>query len=235
MIKGQIHSIQSLGTVDGPGIRFVVFMQGCPFRCSCCHNPDTWDFNGGKEVSVEEIIEKLHRCRGYFGEKGGLTVSGGEPLCQAEFVANLFSAAKANGINTCLDTAGLPLTGDVEKVLSLSDRVLLDVKFSNGEQYDRHVGASLSATLEFLDRLSELSIPTTLRRVIIPGLNDTEADTLWLKALAESHKNVDGVELLPFRKLCAPKYEALGIEFPLADTETPSTEKMDGLKALLLG
>ena len=233
MTKGRIHSFQSLGTVDGPGIRFVVFMQGCALRCGCCHNPDTWELSEGNEYTSDEVLEKILRCRGYFGEKGGLTVSGGEPLLQTEFVSELFAKARANGINTCLDTAGAPLKRGVNEVFSLCDRVLLDVKYSSDEDYRKYVGCPLAFATDTLDELCRRNIPTTLRRVIIPELNDSESDTLWLKNLGSSHPNVDGIELLPFRKLCTPKYEALGIEFPFAHVPTPSPEKMAELNQIL--
>ena len=233
MTKGRINSFQSLGTVDGPGVRFVVFMQGCALRCGCCHNPDTWELSGGNEFSAEEVFKKVLRCRGYFGKQGGLTVSGGEPLLQTEFVCLLFSLARENGINTCLDTAGAPLTENVKGVFSLCDRVLLDVKYSSDGQYRKYVGCPLSFATDTLDELCRQNIPTTLRRVIIPGLNDTAEDTLWLKALAESHPNADGIELLPFRKLCTPKYEALGIKFPFDHIPTPTTEKMAELNRII--
>ena len=233
MTKGRIHSFQSLGTVDGPGVRFVVFMQGCALRCGCCHNPDTWELSGGNEFSPEEVLDKILRCRGYFGDRGGLTISGGEPLLQTEFVCRLFSLAKQNGINTCLDTAGAPLTDGVREVFDLCNRVLLDVKYSTDEDYRRFVGCPLSFATDTLDELCRKNIPATLRRVIIPGLNDTAEDTLWLKNLAKNHANVDGIELLPFRKLCAPKYEALGIDFPFEHIPTPSPEKMAELNGIL--
>ncbi|MBR6772790.1 MAG: pyruvate formate lyase-activating protein [Clostridia bacterium] len=235
MTRGRIHSFQSLGTVDGPGVRFVVFMQGCALRCGCCHNPDTWDLNGGTEFTADSVLDKILRCRGYFGEKGGLTVSGGEPLLQPEFLIELFEKARSNGINTCLDTAGAPITSAVGDVFSLCDRVLLDVKYSSDADYRRYVGCSLDVAIQTLDELARRNIPTTLRRVIIPSLNDSAEDALWLRDLALSRKNVDGIELLPFRKLCVPKYEALGKSFPFSDIPTPSPEKMaelNGISAL---
>ena len=130
-IKGRVHSFQSLGTLDGPGVRFVVFMQGCPLRCRCCHNPDTWECEGGEEYTPSEIIEKVTRYREYFGEKGGITLSGGEPLLQASFAECLFSLSKSAGINTCLDTSGIILTDEVKRLLAVTDRVLLEIKYTN--------------------------------------------------------------------------------------------------------
>ena len=172
--KGIIHSIQSLGTVDGPGVRFVVFMQGCNLRCGCCHNPDTWEMSDGKVTIADELIAKAVRYKEYFGDDGGITVSGGEPLLQADFVRELFSLCKHEGIHTCLDTSGSILNADVKALLDVTDRVLLDVKYTDDSLYQQHVGCSLSVVLDFLSYLDEKKIPTTLRQVIIPTLNDSE-------------------------------------------------------------
>ena len=142
-IKGYIHSIQSLGTLDGPGVRFVVFLQGCNLRCKCCHNPDTWECGVGKEYTPEEIVSRALRFREYFGRDGGITVSGGEPLLQADFVRTVFELCHNEGINTCLDTSGSILTDKVKSLLSVTDRVLLDVKYTNDEDYLKNVGCSI--------------------------------------------------------------------------------------------
>ena len=230
---GKVHSLQSLGTVDGPGVRFVVFMQGCPLRCGCCHNPDTWDFSGGTEYTAQEIVRKAVRFKEYFGEKGGVTVSGGEPLLQAEFVKELFELCHNEGINTCLDTSGCMLDDAVKELLKVTDRVLLDVKYTDAEDYRRHVGCELSQVLDFLDYLDGQGIPTTLRQVIIPTLNDSEDNVLKLKEIADAHKCVDGVELLPFRKICQTKYSEMGIEFKFGRLPEPDPEKTAFLQELL--
>ena len=230
---GRVHSIQSLGTVDGPGVRFVVFMQGCPLRCGCCHNPDTWDFSGGTEYTPQEVVQKAVRFKEYFGEKGGVTVSGGEPLLQAEFVKELFELCHNEGINTCLDTSGCVLNDGVKELLKVTDRVLLDIKYTNAEDYRRYVGCELASVLEFLAYLDGQEIPTTLRQVIIPTLNDSENNILKLKSIAEAHKCVDGVELLPFRKICQTKYSEMGIEFKFANLPEPDSEKMALLQEVL--
>ena len=167
-MNGRIHSFQSLGALDGPGIRYVVFMQGCPLRCSCCHNPDTWSFDDGKEFSAEEIIAKAVRYKDYFGNEGGITVSGGEPLMQAEFVNELFELCHKAGINTCLDTSGCVMNDEVKKLLNVTDRVLLDIKYVSDELYRRHVGCDLNIVIQFLEYLDSENIPVTLREVIIP-------------------------------------------------------------------
>ncbi len=230
---GRVHSVQTLGTLDGPGVRFVVFTQGCPLRCACCHNPDTWDKCGGKEYSAAELAAKAERYREYFGRDGGVTLSGGEPLLQAEFSAAFFAEAKARGLSTCLDTSGCILDEGVETLLSVTDRALLDIKYPTDELYKKYVGCSIEKPLEFLSVLDRMKIPTILRQVIIPSLNDTEESMAFLRGLKEKHSCIDGIELLPFRKLCTVKYDNLNIPFPLADTPEPSREIMDKLKQCL--
>ena len=232
-MTGRVHSFQSLGAVDGPGIRFVVFLSGCNLRCGCCHNPDTWDINSGTEYSAEEIVNKAKRYKEYFGEDGGITLSGGEPLLQADFVREIFSLAHAEGINTCLDTSGSLLSDKIKELLSVTDRVLLDIKYTSEEDYKKYVGCSLSSPLLFLDCLEERKIKTTLRQVIISTLNDTEENIKRLKKIADSHPTVDSVELLPFRKVCEVKYENMKIPFPFAHLPEPTPEKMKELNALL--
>ncbi len=223
---GKVHSIQSLGTVDGPGVRFVVFMQGCPLRCGCCHNPDTWDLSGGTEYTPEEIVEKVIRFKEYFGEKGGITVSGGEPLLQAEFVKEVFDLCHKKGINTCLDTSGCVMNDEVKALLSVCDRVLLDIKYTNAEDYYEYVGCEMSVVVEFLDYLNGQGIPTTLRQVIIPTLTDDEENAEKIKSIADAHTCVDKIELLPFRKICQTKYIEMGIPFRFGNLPEPDFVKM---------
>ena len=232
-MEGRIHSFQSLGTVDGPGVRFVAFLQGCPLRCGCCHNPDTWDPQAGTVYTAEEVVRRALRCRSYFGETGGVTLSGGEPLLQADFAAEIFRLCHENGINTCLDTSGCVPAEQVSALLSFTDRVLLDVKYVTEEQYRAHVGCSLDAPLRFLSHINGLNIPVTLRQVTIPTLNDTEEAVWALRSIAEKHPCVDKIELLPFRKICQTKYDHLGIPFPFGHLPTPDEGKMAQLKALL--
>lgn len=232
-ITGHVHSIQSMGTLDGPGVRFVIFLQGCPLRCKCCHNPDTWDTSGGAEYTAEELVKKAIRYKEYFGEDGGITVSGGEPLLQAEFVKELFELCHKNGINTCLDTSGCILTDAVKEMLNVTDRVLLDIKYTSDSLYRENVGCSMDAPLSFLDYLGEVNIPTTLRQVIIPTKNDNGENILALKGIADAHGNVDKIELLPFRKICQVKYDKMGIKFPFGDLPEPTKEKMTELEEKL--
>lgn len=232
-MEGRIHSLQSLGTLDGPGIRFVVFMQGCNLRCGCCHNPDTWLLSGGTTYTALELVQKVLRYQEYFGEKGGITVSGGEPLLQPEFVRELFRLCHEAGINTCLDTSGSILNESCKKLLDETDRVLLDVKYTSDEFYKTYVGCSYELVLKFLSYLNERQIPVTLRQVIIPTLNDHEGNILELKRVAENYPCVDKVELLPFKKICQVKYDNMHLEFPFGHLPVPTKESVTALKKLL--
>lgn len=215
--SGRIHSFQSMGAVDGPGLRYVIFMQGCPLRCIYCHNPDTWEFSDGMEMTPEEAAAKVLRCRPYL-KNGGVTVTGGEPLCQPDFVAELFRILRAEGIHTALDTSGVGDLTKAREVLRYTDLVLADVKFLTTGDYEVHCRADFSRVTAFLDLTKEMRIPLWIRCVIVPGLNDTAADVLALSDFLRTYPNVEKTELLPFRKLCLEKYESLGIPFPLADT-----------------
>ena len=232
-MTGRVHSFQSLGTVDGPGVRCVVFMQGCPLRCACCHNPETRDPALGEETEAEALVMKILRFRNYFAQTGGVTVSGGEPLLQAAFVTDLFTRLKAHGIHTALDTSGCLWNKDVEALLAVTDLILLDHKYPDAESYLLHTGQKMETAERFLDEAQARNIPTWLRRVIIPGQTDTPASVRQLKAVADTHPCVEKVELLPFRKFCLHKYDELGLPFPLRDTPEPDATLMDRLRALL--
>ena len=232
-MKGFIHSFQSLGTLDGPGVRFVVFMQGCNLRCACCHNPDTWEMNVGKSFDSSEVIKKIVRYKEYFGSDGGVTISGGEPLLQSKFCTELFKLAHQENINTCLDTSGSILNDDVKELLKETDRVLLDVKYTTNELYHNYVGCSLDRVLKFLDYLKEKNIKTTVRQVIIPTKNDTKENIIKLKEILSNYPNVDKIELLPFRKICQVKYDNMHLDFPFADINEPTCEKMEELNKLI--
>lgn len=229
MVKGYISSFQSMGTLDGPGIRFVAFLQGCNLRCGCCHNPETQTISGGIEHTAEEIVLKAERFKSYFGNTGGITLSGGEPLLQAEFSAEVFILCHEKGINTCLDTSGSLLTDEVKKLLSVTDRVLLDIKYPTDELYQKYVGCSIERPLKFLEYLNVQNIPTTLRQVIIPTLNDTDENIAFLREIIKKHTCVDKTELLPFKKICKAKYESMKQGFPFEKFETPTPELMENL------
>lgn len=232
-IIGQVHSIQSLGTVDGPGLRFVVFLQGCNLRCKCCHNPDTWSMTGEKQFAPEEILEKAVKYREYFGDKGGITLTGGEPLLQADFCYEVFKLCHENGINTCLDTSGSILNDSVKRLLTETDRVLLDIKYTNNDLYMENVGCSINKPLEFLEYLNQQKIPTTVRQVIIPTINDYDENVEKLNEIVKKYTCVDKVELLPFKKICQTKYDNMKIEFPFRHLDTPTKETMNKLNKLL--
>ncbi len=232
-MNGRIHSIQSLGALDGPGIRFVVFMQGCPLRCGCCHNPDTWEFGIGTEYSPREIADKAVRYKEYFGNEGGITVSGGEPLCQPEFVRELFELCHAEGINTCIDTSGCILNDEVRELLKVTDRVLLDIKYTDDEQYKNYVGCGYGTVIDFLDYLNSENIPVTLRQVIIPTLNDNDDNILKLREIKAEYSCIDKAELLAFKKICQVKYDKMGLDFPFRDIPSPDKETMARLEDLL--
>ena len=222
-----------MGALDGPGIRFVAFTQGCPLRCKCCHNPDTWDFNGGQEFSADNLLSRAVRYREYFGKDGGVTMSGGEPLLQAEFVTEFFRKCKENELNTCLDTSGCVLNDKVKKLLEVTDRVLLDIKYVTDDAYLDNVGCSITAPMTFLKYLNEKNILATIRQVIIPTVNDQEESVLALKKIAKSHHCVDKIELLPFKKFCLTKYEDMGIPFPYINIPEPTLEQMTSLEKLI--
>ena len=248
-VTGRIHSFQSLGAVDGPGLRFVVFLQGCPMRCMYCHNPDTWLPEGGTEYTVDEVVQKILRYRTYFGKDGGVTVSGGEALFQAEFVTGLFRALKAEGIHTCLDTSGVRQTGlkpgnegtmcstDVEHILrnllAVTDLVICDIKFTTEKDYLAYAGGSLSTVLSFLSLTEAAGVPLWVRHVIVPGFTDSEAEVQTMIDLARRHTNLGRIELLPFRKLCVTKYESLGIPFRCADVPECDEATIRRLSALI--
>ena len=227
-IKGKISSFHSAGTVDGPGVRYVVFMQGCSLRCIYCHNPETWDMNG-EEYTVDEVLSKVLRYRSYFKEKGGITISGGEPLLQVEFVTELLKRCKDAGINTAIDTAGNINFDKVSRLLEFTDLVLLDIKFTTEEEYFKYTGGSLKKTLKFLDLCNSLNIPVWIRQVIVPEINDNIKKIKELAKIIKKYDNIKKVELLPFKKLCIEKYDSLGIEFPLRDVGETSTKVLGEL------
>lgn len=232
-MKGRVHSFQSLGALDGPGLRFVVFMQGCKLRCLYCHNPDTWSFEGGQEYAPQEIFARVLRYKPYFGTAGGVTVSGGEPLFQAEFVHELFSLCRQNGIHTCLDTSGQLLSEDVRSLLCLTDLCLLDIKATSDVQYLEICGMDLKTPLDFLRELDHLQIPTWIRQVIVPGINDAEDNIATLNALLKPFSCVEKVELLAFHTLCVEKYRLLGIPFPLMNIPPMGEAALTKLTTLL--
>lgn len=232
-MTGRIHSVQSLGAVDGPGLRGVVFFQGCPLRCAYCHNPDTWGFEGGRETDVEALVKRLLRCRSYY-KNGGVTASGGEPLMQSEFVSALFARLREEGIHTALDTSGMAPDGAAERVLPHTDLVICDLKFPTDELYRRHTGMPMQPVLDFLAAAERRNIPLWIRHVVVPGLTDSEEEVSAIASLAQQYGNLEKIELLPFKKLCLSKYRALNIPFPLETTPECPPERIEKLSGLLI-
>lgn len=229
-MKGRVCGFQSMGAVDGPGLRCVVFAQGCPLRCAYCHNPESWAADGGYAVSVDELAAKIERLRPYIIKNGGVTLSGGEPLMQPDFAAALFRELKARGCHTALDTSGACGTRGAAEVLRCTDLVICDIKFTTEEDYARYCGGSLAPVMEFLALTAEMKKPLWLRQVIVPEINDGAAEAARLGELARGFANLERLELLPFRKICAAKYEKLGIAFPLKDYPECPAERIAELQ-----
>ena len=227
-MTGYIHSLQSLGTVDGPGVRAVVFSEGCPLRCVYCHNPDTWECKDSDLTDHTELAQRIIKLYAYI-KNGGVTFSGGEPCAQASFFTELAKALKEKGLHIALDTCGEIYNEDVRELLSLIDLVLLDVKMTNEADYKRHTGGSLEKVLSFLNLLEQMKKEVWIRHVIVPGINDTEEDVKALRELLKPYSVIKKVELLPYKNLCKEKYKMLGIPFVLEDTPQMSKSRVDEL------
>lgn len=231
----KIHSIESFGTVDGPGIRFVIFMQGCALKCKYCHNRDTWDVNGGNLISIDELLDKIEKYKAYIlPSGGGVTVTGGEPLLQSKFLINLFKELRKRKIPTAIDTSGMVnITDDIKELLSLTDLVLLDIKHINDEKCKDLVGFSNKRELEFATYLSDNNIPVWIRQVIIPGITDDENDLKELKSFINSLSNVQKIELMPYHELGKFKWENLGLEYELEGVPAATSEDIKRVKRIL--
>ncbi len=226
---GRIHSIQSLGTVDGPGVRSVIFMAGCPLRCDYCHNPDTREIGSGEEIESEALAERILRFYPYISS-GGVTFSGGEPTLQARFVADVAKKLKTHGLHVALDTCGNHYDAEIERMLSYVDLILLDLKYPTEEEYERYTGGSLARTLNFIRQAERLGIEVWIRQVIVPGRTDRPESLEATAKLLSPFSCVSRVELLPFRKLCLEKYQSLGIPFPLGDVPAANPDAVRELE-----
>ncbi len=231
-MDGKIHSFQSLGTLDGPGVRFVVFMHGCNLHCGYCHNIDVCKGEYTK-YSPEEVFNKVIRYKEYFDDNGGITVSGGEPLLQAEFVNELFSLCKNNGINTALDTSGSLWDDNIDNLIDKTDLIMLDIKMTNDDEYLKHIGCSIKLPLDFLDKIQRKGKKCWIRYVVIEGLNDSSDNIKFLKSIINEYNCIEKIELLPFKKICTTKYEQMGIEFPFKNYPETSKKTIDRLYELL--
>lgn len=222
-MQGWVHSVESFGTVDGPGVRMVVFMQGCPMRCAYCHNPDTWTEEKGTLMAAEELLERFRRNFSYY-KNGGITVSGGEPLLQAEFVTELFRQAKEEGIHTCLDTSGI-VPGEYEELLSVTDLVLLDMKHMDSAAHRTLTGHGNETVFSFLELLEKRHIPVWIRRVLVPGYTDEDGELLSLGEYLGRYSNLQAVEVLPYHTMGISKYKELGIDYRLKDVPEADKEQ----------
>lgn len=230
----KVHSIESFGTVDGPGIRFVLFLQGCHLQCKYCHNRDTWDVNGGEFKSLDDIFDKIMRYKNYIYPNGGVTMTGGEPLLQSKFIFELFKKLKKEGIHTCIDTSGsLPLTDDIKNVLSVTDLVLLDIKHIDDAKCKELVGVSNKLELNFAKYLSDNNIPIWIRQVLVPGYTDDENDLLKLRDFLNTLKTLEKVEILPYHNMGEFKWKKLGFSYPLEGVRQADQADVDRAKKIL--
>lgn len=239
MAKGYVHSLESFGSVDGPGVRYVIFTAGCPMRCQFCHNPDTWDIQGGTPYEAKELIQKALRYRPYWGKEGGITVSGGEPLIQIDFLIELFTLAKEEGIHTTLDTSGNPFTRQnpffmkFQRLLEVTDLILLDIKQINEEKHIELTRQKNSNILDMAQYLSEIRQPVWIRHVLVPGLTDNDRDLKALNSFIQTLKNVEKVEVLPYHNLGEYKWKELGLDYPLKGVEPPEKDRVDNANRIL--
>ena len=230
----KIHSIESFGTVDGPGIRFVLFLQGCSLKCKYCHNRDTWDIHGGEFKSLDEIFQKILRYKNYICPKGGVTITGGEPLLQYEFLIQLFKKLKKEKIHTCIDTSGMVgLTDKMKELIDLTDLFLLDIKHINPKKCKELVGIPNERELAFARYLSENNKHMWIRQVLVPGYTDDEKDLLELKEFLASLKTVDKVEILPYHNMGKYKWKEIGVEYELNDIRPATTEDVKRARKIL--
>lgn len=230
---GRIHSIESMGLVDGPGIRVVVFFQGCALRCAYCHNPDTWTTDAGTEITAEELLKKIIRFKPYFERSGGgVTFSGGDPLLQPDFLIEILKLCKENNIHTTLDTSGYGL-GKYDDILNFTDLVLLDIKHVDDVGYKNLTGKTMHGFYDFLEALHRHNTKLWIRHVVVPGITDSEEHILKLSSIIKEIKNVEKIELLPYHTLGVEKYKNLGMKYRLENTDSLDKEKLKQLNELL--
>ena len=241
-MQGRIHSLESFGTVDGPGTRFVVFVQGCPMRCAYCHNPDTWDMNGGTLMEPEYILEQYKRD-GAFYHGGGITVTGGEPLMQVDFLIDLFTLAKKNNVHTCIDSSGIAYKKNantewlakLDKLMTLTDLVMLDIKHIDPEKHKELTSQPNEGILAFAEYLDEKHVDVWIRHVIVPGITDDDNYLYQLGYFIGSLSNLKALDALPYHTMGVDKYEKLGIPYPLAGVQAPSRERAENARRILRG
>ena len=238
-MKGFIHSIESFGSVDGPGIRFLIFLQGCPMRCQFCHNPDSWKTGVGEEKTTDELLDQAERFRSYWGDKGGITVSGGEALLQIDFLLELFEKAKQRGINTCLDTSAQLFTckgvffEKFERLMQVTDTILLDIKHINDEEHRKLTRHSNQNILDCARYLSDIKKPVWIRHVLIPDITDKDEYLVQLRDFLKTLDNIQRIDVLPYHTMGIYKYEKLGIDYPLKEVNPPTAERVENAKRIL--
>ena len=238
-MKAHIHSVETFGSVDGPGIRYVLFFKGCPMRCKYCHNPDTWEYGGGREMSVEEIIEEYKKNQSFY-KSGGITATGGEPLVQIDFVTELFKRCKEEGIHTCLDTSGITFTPNntekFDKLIKYTDLVMLDIKHIDPKAHIDLTEQKLDNVLAFAKYLDENKVELWIRHVVVPGITDDKDSLFKLGEFIGSLKNVKALDVLPYHTMGVKKYEALGMKYPLENIESmEKKEEIEYKKVILDG
>ncbi len=238
-MEGYIHSTESFGSVDGPGVRFVIFTAGCPMRCQFCHNPDTWNMKTGTLTSTDDLIKKALRYRSYWGNEGGITVSGGEPLLQIDFLTELFKKAKENGIHTTLDTSGNPFTREepffskFNELMQYTDLFLLDIKHIDEKEHIRLTGHTNKNILDLATYLSDMKKPVWIRHVLVPKRSDKDEYLDRLHEFILTLHNVERVEVLPYHTLGAYKWKELGMEYPLEGIDPPTAERVENARKRL--
>lgn len=238
-MKGYIHSLESFGSVDGPGIRYVIFFSGCPMRCAYCHNPDTWDMTRGTPMESEELVKKALRYRPYWKRDGGVTVSGGEPLMQIDFLTELFENLKKENVHTCIDTSGAPFTREepffskFRRLMESTDLLLVDIKHIDTEHHRDLTGRDNGNILDMLKFLSEIKKPVWIRHVLVPTITDDDNYLKKLREFIDTLSNVERVEVLPYHNLGAVKWKTLGIPYSLDDIDPPTKERVENAKKIL--
>lgn len=235
-MEGKIHSVETFGTVDGPGIRYVIFMQGCQFRCLYCHNPDSWGYDGGLTMSVDELLHDILKYKYYIE---GITISGGEPLLQIDFLIELFTKVQAEGLTTCIDTNGgvfgnnTSMINKLDRLLSVTNLVMLDIKHIDDEEHIKLTGVSNKSVLDFAKYLDDKNVDIWLRYVLVPTINDSEETILKWKEFADKLNNVKKIEVLPYHRMAIEKYKQLGLKYPLEDILEPTKEEMKKINTIL--
>jgi pyruvate formate lyase activating enzyme len=238
-LVGRVHSLESFGLVDGPGVRFVVFLHGCPMRCKYCHNPDTWASDSYEEWTAQSLFDRAYRYRVYWGDKGGVTVSGGEPLLQIDFLTEFFSICKKKGVTTVLDTSGSvftesePFFSKFKKLMEVTDLVMLDIKHTDPEKHKALTGCDNSNILKMAQWLSDNGKDMWIRRVLVPGISDDPKELQYLRDFIDSLKTVKRVEVLPYHTLGISKWEKLGIPYELKDVPVPTGEQVEQAEKIL--